>query len=380
MGRLTVVIVALIGVLLFVVWPRNSPMGVPPTPAADVVTYKASERSEQALESPRQQPEPAADKLAVEPETRRDILPRPQPGPGSIDGMVLRRDANGESPIAGLSVDLIQGFEPVPDDPTSLSPRVVGRARSAADGSFRFTDLALADDYSVRAVLSHHAVREVQARLRADAPHKKIVLVFGTGSIRGRLLDVDGQPVPNHDASIVSYLETNDLKESLADACRTDADGWFAFRELPAAPWDFAMRESSGSKPEWVDRVWHIDLAEGEHLALGLDGMLQTTRLRGSFKPGNAESFGPRFVIQFDRDDRSTNGSTYHTVQTAHCWEQGTDFDLFVQSGSWKVSVAQGGASITLKAGLQDLVLPELLTIEGREVVHDIVLPGPAPR
>jgi hypothetical protein len=59
---------------------------------------------------------------------------------------------------------------------------------------------------------------------------------------------------------------------------------------------------------------------------------------------------------------------------------QGTDFDLFVQSGSWKASVAQGGMSLTLNAGLQDLVLPGLLTIEGREFVHDIVLPGPPPR
>jgi hypothetical protein len=185
--------------------------------------------------------------------------------------------------------------------------------------------------------------------------------------------------VPNHHAWIYSCLETDEVKEDLGDSCSTDSDGWFAFRELPAAHWNVALREPIIVKPTWVDREWSVELAEGEHLSLGLDGMLPTTRLRGLVKPGNAESFGPRFVIQFDRDDHSRNGGAYHTVQTAE-WLEGAEFDLFLQSWSWKVSVAQGGFSIELNRGLQELVLREPLVIEGREVVHDIELPGPARR
>ena len=142
-------------------------------------------------------------------------------------------------PVAGYEVLLL------PDKTPRLSGAVVRRARTGADGAFRFEDLVAAA-YRVQVLppwarggtwpILHQAFHIHEP---TPPPDSRLRLVLTCGEVFGRLSDDEGHPI---EGALVKIRSQAPGSGSIWPPVATDVDGSYRLRDLPAGTYSLRVR------------------------------------------------------------------------------------------------------------------------------------------
>ena len=231
----------------------------PESPREDLAPI--SQRAAVASEPNAPRPEPTAAKpVPVDPtEAELDAFARECP-PGMIEGLVLR----GAVPVAGgrawLGPEKSGGLPWGAAAEWESAPGVL-RTEIGADGVFRFMSLA-PDGYGVGVRTVDGATRRIWLELRPDTASRRILIVLGTGGIRGRVFDGDGGVCASWQVAINNWGRMP-AGQQIVDGVTTDAQGTFEFAGLTGGSYILAACPIKDFRDP-RKRTLFVELAAGE--------------------------------------------------------------------------------------------------------------------
>jgi hypothetical protein len=333
---------------------RTSPQQAPPT-RLEQQSARADARTSNDAPAPTSTPQ-AAKQTGIE--------------PGTIDGIVVRRSAEGETPIGGALVELWSPGEIPPAEPTQERwPQAV--TRSLADGTFRFAQLSQGG-FTLRAQLRAGPWCQFGAYIPESGPGARAKLVFGGGRIHGLVHDLNGAPFAACHVQISS-----DPSRASGDALgaprrtflRTDALGEFAFEDLPADQYSLIL-SAPGKVAEqgWPGRFTKVQLAEAEDLCLDAGSPHGAAHWRGRLRTRAGAAVESTGKLGFDCTELSARGSRIETHVDVRLIGTGA-FDAPLEPRTWSVVLAFGPNEYP-----QALIRSREVPAAGLD--EDIVLPG----
>jgi hypothetical protein len=188
----------------------------------------------------------------------------PSPGPGAIEGLVLRA----EVPIAGGMVWHWPGaWRSIPPDAAvrrvAQESGELLRVPIDREGRFRIEGLDL-DTQTLGMDTGSGLGVQPQVKLTAAEPVKQIVIRLGTARIVGRVFDGNGRPVEGAAVRLMASMEQYGL---------TDAVGNYAIEDVPAgAPWislQATGRIGLYAEEEQMQRIFGLEAGETRTIDFG---------------------------------------------------------------------------------------------------------------
>jgi hypothetical protein len=363
-------VVAALGAWLL--WPRGAPgtaaleLPTPDRPAEAPVAPSAELQSQLQTSLRNSNQAPAA--LAEAPAAA--TAPTAGIEPGTIEGIVVRRSGENETPIEGALVELWSpGVIPPAEPSEERWPQAV--THSLADGTFRFTQL-WQGGFTLRAQLRSGPWCQFGAYIPERGPGARAKLVFGGGRIHGRVHDLNGGPFAACHVQISS-----DQSRASGDAhgaprrtyLRTDALGEFAFEDLPADQYSLIL-SAPGKVAEqgWPGRFTKVQLAEAEDVCLDAGSPRGAAHWRGRLRTRGGAAVESTGKLGFDCTELSARGSKIETHVDVRLI--GTSaFDAPLEPRTWSVDLAFGPSEYP-----QPLIGSREVSAAGLD--EDIVLPG----
>lgn len=150
--------------------------------------------------------------------------------PGSVEVIVLA----GRTPLAGVEIDLVAEGD-------AIAPGGVGR-RTDALGRLRVDGLP-PGIWRVGCSLEPGVRRAGRVPVRDRQPTPRVLLVFGTGALVGRVTDASGAPVPNARVEAMTSWSwsAGEVFHLIAEA-RADDDGTYRLERLQPGYYHVVVR------------------------------------------------------------------------------------------------------------------------------------------
>jgi hypothetical protein len=337
-------------------WPRAQPVAPALEPLASVSTpapvrVEAPTEAEPRRELPASTQAPAAKPPALH------LFPD-SIAPGTIEGVVLRRHGENELALEGAEVEL-RPFDAANAD---LGPPPRAHARSLADGSFRFANVA-PGKWSVRAELPHGPAHEALVTLPEKASAPPVRIVFGSTRLHGRVYDEQGAPLERISIKIEGGAER---AFAVRTRTQTDSDGSWSLSDLPAGRF-FGMIGDDFSAA-WPGRMLTLTLVDGDDVQIDCGERRALGHWRGTVRTALGEPVKSGGTLHLERTERTRLGSEALTYREV-LFDESARFDVTLEPASWRP-----GVSLASKSETRRMFDPLRITKDDLE--HDIVIAG----
>lgn len=358
--------------------PRSGSAASAPEPEALATEGARAHSVAQTEAAPQRRAEDAAPVAEeVRGATQVSFVP-PTLAAGTIEGWVLRRAGEQDTPIEGARVLLwdygqgcLYGLERLRAETVpGLAP--LAEARSGSSGAFHFSGLE-PREYLVGALVEGARLRTALFNVKeSDKPRvraRPLAIVLGDASVHGCVRDEDGLPL----AGVVITLyhmprfEPNStVYEDLHASTYTGADGRYVIDALPAASYVLSVAEERAGS--WPGRRGSLTLVAADSVELDIGECFPAPHWRGTLRCAQGDPAGSHGEFRLHRRLETPRGSKLEVRRSVPLDAAGR-FDAVLECGRWVPSVL-------LPSGAEREHTFEPVEVERAGLERDLGLPG----